>query len=81
MDFGRRHKPRSARHNQLENELSRLQAEPDVLKISILSREETLTAVRITTLPKCAWRHSFVVPLFHPSAVGGELATSDEVHR
>lgn len=42
-DFGRRHKPLSARRNQLEEELPRLQAELDVLRIGSVSREETLS--------------------------------------
>ena len=42
-DFARRHKPLSARRNQLEEELPRLQAELDVLRIGSVSREETLS--------------------------------------
>lgn len=42
-DFGRRHKPLSARRTQLEDELPRLQAELDVLRIGSLSREEALS--------------------------------------
>lgn len=42
-DFGRRHRPLSARRTQLEDELPRLQAESDVIRISSLSRDETLS--------------------------------------
>lgn len=42
-DFARRHKPLSARRTQLEDELPRLQAELDVLRIGSLSREEALS--------------------------------------
>jgi site-specific DNA recombinase len=42
-DFGRRHKPLSARRAQVEEELPRLQAELDVLRIGSLSREEALS--------------------------------------
>jgi site-specific DNA recombinase len=42
-DFGRRHKPFSARRTQLEDELPRLQAELDVLRIGSLSREDALS--------------------------------------
>jgi site-specific DNA recombinase len=42
-DFGRRHKPLSARRDQLENEIPRLQAELDVLRISSLSYQENLS--------------------------------------
>jgi site-specific DNA recombinase len=42
-DFGRRHRPLSARRTQLEEELPRLQAELDVMRIGSLSREETLS--------------------------------------
>lgn len=41
-DFGRRHRPLSERRTQLEDELPRLQAELDVLRISTLSRQEAL---------------------------------------
>ena len=41
-DFGRRHKPISERRAQIEEELPRLEAERDVLKIGMLSREEVL---------------------------------------
>lgn len=41
-DFGRRHRPLSERRAQLEDELPRLQAERDVLKINRLSEEEVL---------------------------------------
>ena len=55
-DFGRQHKPLSARRNQLEDELPRLQAEVDVLRIGIVSREAALSdardlASRWTALP------------------------------
>ncbi|MDO8378259.1 recombinase family protein [Phenylobacterium sp.] len=41
-DFGRRHQPISERRTQLEDELPRLQAERDILKINRLSQEEVL---------------------------------------
>jgi site-specific DNA recombinase len=41
-DFGRQHKPLAARRAQLEEELPRLQAGIDVLRIGILSREVAL---------------------------------------
>jgi site-specific DNA recombinase len=55
-DFGRLHKPLSARRSQLEDEVPRLQAELDVLRIGIVSREAALSdardlASRWTTLP------------------------------
>ncbi len=40
--FGRRHHPLEARRAELENELPRLQAELDVLRINVLSRDEVL---------------------------------------
>ena len=42
VDFGRRHKPLSERRAQIEEELPRLEAERDVLKIGTLSRDEVL---------------------------------------
>lgn len=45
-DFGRAHRPLSARRNQLEDELPRAQAELDVLRISLLSREEAMDEAR-----------------------------------
>ena len=48
-DFGRRHAPISARRSQLEDELPRLQAELDVLRISAASREEILEEARDLT--------------------------------
>ncbi len=45
-DFGRRHRPLSERRTQLEAELPRLQAEADVLRIGLLSREEALVEAR-----------------------------------
>jgi site-specific DNA recombinase len=58
-DFGRHHKPLSERRRQIEDELPRLEAERDVLKIGMLSREEVLDdakdlAARWTDLP---WEH------------------------
>jgi len=41
-DFGRRHKPLSARRTQLEDELPRLQAQLDVMRISAMSEEATI---------------------------------------
>ena len=41
-DFGRRNRPLSARRSQLEEELPRLQAEIDVLRIGLLSRDASL---------------------------------------
>lgn len=48
-DFGRRHAPITARRSQLEDELPRLQAELDVLRISAASREEILEEARDLT--------------------------------
>lgn len=48
-DFGRRHRPLSERRAQLEQELPRLQAELDVLRISSASREEALGEARDLT--------------------------------
>lgn len=45
-DFARQHKPLSARRTQLEDELPRLQAEVDVLRIGIHSREAALSDAR-----------------------------------
>lgn len=45
-DFGRRHRPLSERRSQIEEELPRLQAEADVLRIGFLSRDEALTEAR-----------------------------------
>jgi len=39
-DFGRKHRPLSDRRSQLEDEMPRLQAEIDVLRINLLSRQE-----------------------------------------
>ncbi len=48
-DFGRRHAPITARRSQLEDELPRLQAELDVLRITAVSREEILEEARDLT--------------------------------
>ena len=48
-DFSRRHTPLSARRAQLEDELPRLQASLDVLRISTLSREEAVVEARDLT--------------------------------
>ena len=48
-DFGRRHRPLSERRTQLEDELPRLQASLDVLRISTLSREEAAVEARDLT--------------------------------
>jgi site-specific DNA recombinase len=45
-DFGRRHRPISERRAQIEEELPRLEAERDVLRIGMLSREEVLGEAR-----------------------------------
>lgn len=45
-DFGRRHKPLSERRKQLEDELPRLQAEIDVLRISLASEAEVASEAR-----------------------------------
>lgn len=45
-DFGRRHAPLSERRGQLQDELPRLQAESDVLKIGMASRETVLEDAR-----------------------------------
>jgi site-specific DNA recombinase len=45
-DFGRRHKPLSERRRQLEEELPRLQASLDVLRIASISNREALSEVR-----------------------------------
>ena len=48
-DFGRHHKPLSERHRQLEEELPRLQAELDVMRISAASQEEAVIGARTLT--------------------------------
>jgi site-specific DNA recombinase len=48
-DFGRRHNPLSVRRAQVEDELPRLQAELDVLRITAASREEILEEARDLT--------------------------------
>jgi site-specific DNA recombinase len=48
-DFGRRHRPLSERRTQLEDELPRLQASLDVLRINSLSREEAAIEARDLT--------------------------------
>ncbi len=48
-DFGRRHGPLSERRAQIENELPRLQAELDILKIGAFSRKEALGEARDLT--------------------------------
>jgi site-specific DNA recombinase len=45
-DFGRRHGPLSDRRRQLEGEVRKLQAECDVIRIALLSREETILEAR-----------------------------------
>jgi Magnesium chelatase, subunit ChlI C-terminal/Magnesium chelatase, subunit ChlI len=45
-DFGRRHRPLSERRNQLEDELPRLQARLDVLRIGTLSQAEAVEEAR-----------------------------------
>ncbi|HZL16992.1 MAG TPA: recombinase family protein [Polyangia bacterium] len=48
-DFGRRHRPLSERRTQIENELPRLQAELDILRIGTFSRREALGEARNLT--------------------------------
>lgn len=48
-DFGRRHRPLTDRRRQLEEELPKLQAELDVLRIGAASREEALLEARNLT--------------------------------
>jgi site-specific DNA recombinase len=48
-DFSRRHKPLAERRSRLEEELPRLQAEADSLRIDLLSREETIDEARDLT--------------------------------
>jgi site-specific DNA recombinase len=48
-DFGRRHRPLSERRAQIENELPRLQAELDILRIGTFSRREALGEARDLT--------------------------------
>ena len=48
-DFGRRHKPISLRRRQLEDEMPRLQAECDVMRIGSFAREEALGEARNLT--------------------------------
>ena len=48
-DFGRRHRPLSERRAQLEDELPRLQAELDILRIGTFSRREALGEARDLT--------------------------------
>ncbi|MET0272053.1 MAG: recombinase family protein [Phenylobacterium sp.] len=48
-DFGRHHKPLSERHRQLSDELPRLQAELDVMRISAASQEEAIIGARTLT--------------------------------
>jgi site-specific DNA recombinase len=48
-DFGRRHRPLSERRGQLEDELPRVQAELDILRISTFSRKEALGEARDLT--------------------------------
>ena len=45
-DFGRRHKPLTERRTQVQDELPRLQAELDALRISRLSTAEAITEAR-----------------------------------
>lgn len=45
-DFGRRHRPISEQRTQIEQELPRLQAECDVIRINNLAREEALDEAR-----------------------------------
>lgn len=45
-DFGRKHRPISERRTQLEDELPKLQAEVDVLRMSLLSQEAALYEAR-----------------------------------
>jgi len=58
-DFGRHHKPLSERRRQIEDELPRLEAERDVLKIGMLSREEVLDDTRdlAAKWPQLPWEH------------------------
>lgn len=48
-DFGRRFKPLSDRRKQLDDELPRLQAELDVMRISTASQEEAMTGAMSLT--------------------------------
>ncbi len=48
-DFGRRHRPLSERRSQIEEELPRLQAQLDVLRIGALSRDEAISQAQTLT--------------------------------
>jgi site-specific DNA recombinase len=48
-DFARRHKPISERRRQLDDELPRLQADLDVMRISSASQEEAILSARTLT--------------------------------
>lgn len=48
-DFTRRHKPMSERRRQLDDELPRLQADLDVLRISSASQDEAISSARTLT--------------------------------
>jgi site-specific DNA recombinase len=58
-DFGRRHRPLSERRAQIEDELPRLEAERDVLKIGMLSRDEVLEEAKdlADKWPELPWEH------------------------
>ncbi|THD60762.1 recombinase family protein [Phenylobacterium sp.] len=48
-DFARHHRPIAERHRQLEDELPRLQAELDVMRISASSQEEVVLGAQVIT--------------------------------
>jgi len=48
-DFARHHRPISERRRQLDDELPRLQAELDVMRIAALSQEEAMSGARSVT--------------------------------
>jgi len=58
-DFGRHHKPLSERRHQIEDELPRLEAERDILKIGMLSRDEVLDDAKDLAVrwPQLPWEH------------------------
>jgi site-specific DNA recombinase len=75
-DFGRVHKPISERRRQIEDELPRLEAERDVLRIGMLSRDEVLDEARDLSVrwPDLPWeqRRQIVETITDQIVVGKE---------
>ena len=83
-DFGRRHHPISERSAQIEAELPRLQAERDVLKVGMLSRDEVMSEAKDLAMgwPDFSWeqRRGIIEQITDRVVVGKEGVAISLLH-